>query len=54
MTVPGGFFDVNPGGTRTDSPFRHWMRFSFGPPIDNVDLGLTRLEQMMQEAGVAC
>jgi len=47
MTVPGEFFDVNPGGERTDSPFRQWMRFSFGPPMANVDLGLTRLEEML-------
>ena len=52
MTVPGQFFDVNPGATRTDTPFHQWMRFSFGPPMDNVDLGLTRLEEMLREAGV--
>ncbi len=51
MTVPGEFFDVNPGGEREgESPFKQWMRFSFGPPMDNVDLGLTRLEEMMQDA----
>ena len=33
LTVPGQFFDVNPGGRRKgDSPYRSWMRFSFGPP----------------------
>jgi aspartate/methionine/tyrosine aminotransferase len=50
MTVPGNFFDINPGGVRTDKPFDQWVRFSFGPPMDNVDLGLTRLEQMLREA----
>ena len=51
MTVPGEFFDVNPGGVREGpSPFTQWMRFSFGPPMDNVNLGLTRLEEMMREA----
>jgi aspartate/methionine/tyrosine aminotransferase len=54
MTVPGEFFDVNPGRVRTGSPFNQWMRFSFGPPMDNVDLGLTRLEEMLREAGVDC
>ncbi len=49
MTVPGEFFDVNPGGERKGmSPFNHWMRFSFGPSMDNVDLGLSRLEEMME------
>ena len=51
MTVPGEFFDVNPGGVREgESPFHQWMRFSFGPPMDNVDLGLTRLEEMLKDA----
>ena len=52
MTVPGQFFDVNPGAMRTGTPFHQWMRFSFGPPMDNVDLGLTRLEEMLGEVGV--
>jgi len=55
MTVPGEFFDVNPGGGRSgESPFRQWVRFSFGPPQDNVDLGLTRLEGLFREHGVDC
>ena len=55
MTVPGEFFDVNPGGGRSgESPFRQWVRFSFGPPHDNVDLGLTRLEGLFREHGVDC
>jgi hypothetical protein len=48
MTVPGKFFDVNPGKLRTGpSPYDQWMRFSFGPPIDNVRLGLDRLADML-------
>ncbi len=51
MTVPGVFFDVNPGKRRHGpSPFRPWVRFSFGPPIENVALGLDRLEEMVAEA----
>lgn len=51
MTVPGHFFDVNPGKTRTGaSPYKQWMRFSFGPPIDNVRMGLDRLEAMLKDA----
>ena len=50
MTVPGEFFDVNPGKRRKDpSPFRQWMRFSFGPPMDNVVMGLDRLERMLAD-----
>jgi aspartate/methionine/tyrosine aminotransferase len=51
MTVPGEFFDVNPGKRRrAESPYKRWMRFSFGPPIDNVRMGLDRLEAMLREA----
>jgi aspartate/methionine/tyrosine aminotransferase len=48
MTVPGEFFDVNPGKRRKgESPYRRWMRFSFGPPMDNMVMGLDRLEAML-------
>lgn len=51
MTVPGEFFDVNPGKHRRGpSPFRQWMRFSFGPPMDNMVMGLDRLERMLADA----
>jgi aspartate/methionine/tyrosine aminotransferase len=49
MTVPGAFFDVNPGKRRpTASSFNSWVRFSFGPPEDNVREGLNRLEKMIK------
>ncbi len=48
MTVPGEFFDVNPGRFRRGpSPFAKFMRFSFGPPMDNMRMGLERLEAMV-------
>jgi len=48
MTVPGQFFDVNPGGFRkAPSPYEKWMRFSFGPPMDNMVMGLERLTKML-------
>jgi len=51
MTVPGEFFDVDPGRRRRGaSPFRSWMRFSFGPPRDNLELGLDRLEALLASA----
>ena len=54
LTVPGAFFDVNPGGFRKGpSPYRQWMRFSFGPPQDNMQQGLDRLEQMLARGGKA-
>jgi aspartate/methionine/tyrosine aminotransferase len=49
MTVPGEFFDVNPGKRRRgESPYRSWMRFSFGPPRPNLEMGLDRLESMLR------
>ncbi len=49
MTVPGEFFDVNPGKRRrSPSPYKSWMRFSFGPPMDNMVMGLERLQGMLK------
>ncbi|HZJ70944.1 MAG TPA: pyridoxal phosphate-dependent aminotransferase, partial [Planctomycetota bacterium] len=51
LTVPGRFFDINPGKLRSGpSPLAQWMRFSFGPPRDNVELGLDRLAALVAEA----
>lgn len=48
MLVPGRFFDVNPGAQRQPDPeYRRWVRFSFGPPEDNVRLGLARLGELL-------
>jgi len=52
ITVPGEFFDVDPGQRRTARPsrFRHHMRFSFGPSLPTLEMALGRLEQMVAEA----
>ncbi len=51
LTVPGRFFDVNPGAHRaSDEAYRSWVRFSFGPPEENCRLGLDRLAAMIDEA----
>jgi aspartate/methionine/tyrosine aminotransferase len=49
ITVPGEFFDVNPGKRRSHraSRFRSYTRFSFGAPQSQLDEALTRLEQMV-------
>ena len=48
MTVPGRFFDVNPGKERSGaSPYKTWVRFSFGPPEENMVMGLERLGEMV-------
>lgn len=49
LTVPGEFFDVNPGKLRTGaSPLKNFVRFSFGPPKENLAAGLERLTQMIR------
>lgn len=52
ITVPGIFFDVNPGRRRSErlSRFRQYVRLSFGPPLDEVRRGLDRLAEMIREA----
>jgi aspartate/methionine/tyrosine aminotransferase len=51
LTVPGAFFDINPGKRRHQpSRFDSWVRFSFGPSEDNVQMGLDRLEKMIHVA----
>lgn len=48
MTVPGEYFDVNPHRTRPGmSPLAGYVRFSFGPPMDNLTAGLDRLGEMV-------
>jgi aspartate/methionine/tyrosine aminotransferase len=49
ITVPGEFFDVNPGKRRSGraSRFRDYVRFSFGPPLDVLERAMTRLEELV-------
>lgn len=49
LTVPGEYFDVNPFRKRPGpSPLAGWVRFSFGPPMDNLRAGLDRLCAMIR------
>jgi N-succinyldiaminopimelate aminotransferase len=49
ITVPGEFFDVNPGKRRHGraSRFKSYVRFSFGPSLDDVERALGRLEELV-------
>ena len=52
ITVPGDFFDVDPGkrrGGRT-SRFRKHLRFSFGPPMAKIELALERIRGLIDDA----
>ncbi len=55
ITVPGEFFDVNPGKRRHGrvSRFKDYVRFSFGPSLEVVERAMTRLEALVAEASRA-
>ncbi len=52
ITVPGVFFDVNPGKRRTaaTSRFHSYTRFSFGPPQAQLATALDRIEKIVAAA----
>jgi aspartate/methionine/tyrosine aminotransferase len=49
ITVPGEFFDVNPGKRRRGhgSRFGRYVRFSFGPSMESIDKALLRLTDLV-------
>lgn len=50
ITVPGHFFDVRPFRVRpTNEPYRHWVRFSYGPNRSSIKIALERIAQVIQE-----
>ena len=51
ITVPGTFFDVDPGQRRIGRPsrFRHHMRFSYGPERERIEDALERLGALVNE-----
>jgi N-succinyldiaminopimelate aminotransferase len=51
ITVPGEFFDVNPGKRRGGRPsrFRQYARLSFGPGRDALERALGKLEKVIRE-----
>ena len=50
ITVPGHFFDVRPFRVRpTNEPYRHWVRFSYGPHRQTIKTALERLAQVIKE-----
>jgi len=49
MTVPGRFFDVNPGGANPPmKELKKWVRFSFGTPEEKMNVGLERIGEMIR------
>lgn len=50
ITVPGRFFDVDPGNRRSNrkSKFDHYLRLSFGAPMESLVSGLNIIENVIQ------
>ena len=42
IVTPGIFFDINPSQRRNlfNSPYHHFIRLSFGPPLEDLDKGM--------------
>ncbi|QRV73132.1 aminotransferase class I and II protein [Ceratobasidium sp. AG-Ba] len=52
IVVPGIFFEINPAHRRDlfSSPCHHFVRISFGPPLEDLDKGLNAIERVMRRA----
>jgi DNA-binding transcriptional MocR family regulator len=50
LIVPGIFFDVNPSHRRDlfESPCHHFVRLSFGPPMEDLERGLQGIERLLK------
>lgn len=49
ITVPGVFFDVNPGRRRPNARYQSYVRISFGPPMESIVQGVDALEKMISD-----
>jgi hypothetical protein len=49
ITIPGEFFDINPGHRRGKraSRFKSYVRFSFGPDLATIERAVDRLHGML-------
>jgi aspartate/methionine/tyrosine aminotransferase len=48
ITVPGVFFDVNPGRRRTLGRYQTYARFSFGPAMTELERGLDAIDRLIE------
>lgn len=51
IVVPGIFFDLNPARRRDlfDSPCHHFVRFSYGPKLETLKMGLDGIERVIKK-----
>ena len=52
IVIPGIFFDINPSHRRNmfNSPCHHYVRLSFGPPIESLDKGIDAMARVLKRA----
>lgn len=52
IVIPGIFFDINPAHRRNlfNSPCHHFVRLSFGPPLEDLDKGLDAIGRVLRKA----
>ncbi|KAG6851285.1 hypothetical protein H0H93_011721 [Arthromyces matolae] len=52
IVIPGIFFDINPSHRRNlfNSPCHHFVRLSFGPPIEDLNRGLDAIGLVLSKA----
>jgi aspartate/methionine/tyrosine aminotransferase len=52
IVIPGIFFDINPAHRRNlfNSPCHHYVRLSFGPPIEDLDKGIDAIGRVVAAA----
>lgn len=49
ITVPGYFFDVNPGKRRSNARYQTYCRISFGPEFETLERGLDSIERVIRK-----
>ncbi|OJA10209.1 hypothetical protein AZE42_05130 [Rhizopogon vesiculosus] len=52
IVIPGIFFDINPAHRRNlfNSPCHHYVRLSFGPPMEDLDKGIDAIGRVVAAA----
>ena len=52
IVIPGIFFDINPAHRRNlfSSPCHHFVRLSFGPPLESLDKGIDAMARVLKRA----
>ncbi|MCX6807302.1 MAG: pyridoxal phosphate-dependent aminotransferase [Patescibacteria group bacterium] len=49
IVVPGIFFDLNPRGRRKKRNFQNYVRFSYGPSMEKIKIGMNAIERVIKK-----